>query len=518
MKRRRKQRRKERKSASKGKSTVNDGDSNSVPQEGDYESQGEKKSEEDDESTTSGGDGLSVRKEEVENEGEAEAEGREEASTTVRRIEKGEPQASDGAVTVAQHTTNRPQAQRAFKEGSNAQTYHLVGSSPVTTSSSSEEEVRKPDKKNTPKKHEKPKKPTNTRQIQGAAAHRLGKYSSGSSSLSSSPEARSYFSAVSSSGSSSPQSLRSPPTPAIAIPVQPHSPHFQSPRIAVDPNILADGLGPQTRTTGVGEVTSADRQQTHSGTRGNKCLARNLYGEDVETEGAEEEKTTDQAATPVTVRRRTLTEDATGLQRPVITTGSAPEGDGKGADDNSNHNNINNTQPIITREKRAETAESSSLFLSDDEEEEEEDEEELTAWGKDHQRLPDLQNFDPTSKTSYQLLYLRLPKYSWRWVYFAELENTTTLVLVCSAHAVTGAKGHAIEQQKLDAIRDAVRKILKPYAKYLITKELTHIPILKYPTLSPSVIFSYLPPLSHSYLYQFPGLVHFIFVDRTHNK
>jgi len=469
MKRRRKQRRKERKSTSK------DGDSNSVAQEGDSESPGEKKSGEDDESTTSGGDGLSVKKEDDDDENEGEAG---EESITVRRIEKGEPQTSDEAVTVTQLSPNRP-PQRFFKEGSNAQTYHLIDSSPVTTSSSSEEEVRKPDNKKTPKKVEKPKKiPTNTRQIQGEAAHRLGKYSSGSSSLSSSPEVRSYLSAVSSSGSSSPRSPRSP-TPAIAIPVQPHSPHFQSPRQAVDPNILADGLGPQTPTTGVGEVTSPDRQQTHSGTRGNKNLARNLYGEDAETEGAVEATTTGQAATPVTVRRRTLTEDATGLQRPAIATGSAPEGAAARLNDNSNLNN--NTQPIITREQRAETAESSSLFLSDDEEdEEEEDEEELTAWGKDHQRLPDLQNFDPTSKTSYQLLYLRLPKYAWRWVYFAELENTTTLVLVCSAHAVTGAKGHTIEQQKLDAIRDAVRKILKPYAKYLITKELTHIPILKY--------------------------------------
>lgn len=108
--------------------------------------------------------------------------------------------------------------------------------------------------------------------------------------------------------------------------------------------------------------------------------------------------------------------------------------------------------------------------------------EEFDVTEKDHQLLPDLpdKSFDPTTSTAYQLLYLRLPKYAPRWVYFAELETSITLVVVCSNHPANGAKGDPAERQKLDGIRDKMRKLIKPYADYLITKELTHLPILKY--------------------------------------
>lgn len=91
------------------------------------------------------------------------------------------------------------------------------------------------------------------------------------------------------------------------------------------------------------------------------------------------------------------------------------------------------------------------------------------------------QPFDPETATVYQQLYLRLPKYTQRWVYIAELERATTLVIVCSNHSSTGAKGDKKEKEKLDLIRDSMRTIIDPYAAYLITKEHTHIPILSYP-------------------------------------
>jgi hypothetical protein len=109
------------------------------------------------------------------------------------------------------------------------------------------------------------------------------------------------------------------------------------------------------------------------------------------------------------------------------------------------------------------------------------------------------QPFDPENSTSYKLLHLRTPKYTPRWVYYAELERMTTLVIITSNHPSSGAKGQPAERDRLDEIRDQLRGMIRNYATYLITKEHTHLPVL-------------------SFLHQFPGLIHFIFVDRTFNR
>jgi len=109
------------------------------------------------------------------------------------------------------------------------------------------------------------------------------------------------------------------------------------------------------------------------------------------------------------------------------------------------------------------------------------------------------QPFDPENSTSYKQLYLRTPKYMPRWVYYAELERMTTLVIITSNHPTTGAKGQPAERERLNEIRNRLRAMIRNYATYLITKEHTHLPVV-------------------SFLHQFPGLVHFIFVDRTFNR
>jgi hypothetical protein len=60
--------------------------------------------------------------------------------------------------------------------------------------------------------------------------------------------------------------------------------------------------------------------------------------------------------------------------------------------------------------------------------------------------------------------------------------------------------GKSDEKDKLDKLRVQLREWLrKNYAGYLITKERTHLPIL-------------------TWIHSLPGLVHYIFVDRTTNR
>lgn len=86
-----------------------------------------------------------------------------------------------------------------------------------------------------------------------------------------------------------------------------------------------------------------------------------------------------------------------------------------------------------------------------------------------------------TSDTSYKQIHLRFGnKYYARWVYYAEVERMTTLVLVTSDHPTKGAHGDQQERRRLDSIRDRMRAVVRNYVTYLITKEHTHLPILSY--------------------------------------
>lgn len=107
--------------------------------------------------------------------------------------------------------------------------------------------------------------------------------------------------------------------------------------------------------------------------------------------------------------------------------------------------------------------------------------------------------FDLPTSTAYKMVYLRFGRYAPRWVYYAELAQMTTLVLITNDHPTKGAKGDQKERARLDLIRDRMQLVIKNYAFYLVTKEHAHFPVL-------------------SFLHQFPGLVHFIFVDRTYNR
>ncbi|KAL6068015.1 hybrid polyketide synthetase [Balamuthia mandrillaris] len=110
------------------------------------------------------------------------------------------------------------------------------------------------------------------------------------------------------------------------------------------------------------------------------------------------------------------------------------------------------------------------------------------------------QPFNPENSTIYRTLYLRVPQYESRWVYCAELARSITLVIVMANGTRNNvAKGTEEEMRSLNNIKKQLSSMIRNYATYLITKEHTHLPVL-------------------SFLHQFPGLVHFLFVDRTFNR
>jgi len=91
-------------------------------------------------------------------------------------------------------------------------------------------------------------------------------------------------------------------------------------------------------------------------------------------------------------------------------------------------------------------------------------------------------------------------------VYMAELEPSVTLVIINKPNKAeprtnTTERDEEIKLEKeiLNNIQKSLRKSLKNYIDYFITKERAHLSIL-------------------SYLQQLPGLVHFIFVDRMTNR
>mmetsp|Transcript_41835 Transcript_41835/g.102956 ORF Transcript_41835/g.102956 Transcript_41835/m.102956 type:complete len:524 (+) Transcript_41835:1583-3154(+) len=96
-------------------------------------------------------------------------------------------------------------------------------------------------------------------------------------------------------------------------------------------------------------------------------------------------------------------------------------------------------------------------------------------------------------KTLYKPLYFRLPTYRLRRVYCSELEEHITLVII-------GKTNNDSDREQLNTVRNFLRKsLLKPYALYLTVRANTHLTMV-------------------SYLYQMPGLVHFVFIDRTNNR
>jgi Third Longin domain of FUZ, MON1 and HPS1 len=94
------------------------------------------------------------------------------------------------------------------------------------------------------------------------------------------------------------------------------------------------------------------------------------------------------------------------------------------------------------------------------------------------------------------------------WCYFGELQDPISVVIVNSASSVRasqrdeqappsdGCTGSAEERDRLTEKQAFIKRALVNYIDYLVTKERAHLSIL-------------------SFLHQLPGLIHFIFVDRT---
>eukprot|EP01119_Soliformovum_irregulare_P025989 TRINITY_DN9775_c0_g1_i1.p1 TRINITY_DN9775_c0_g1~~TRINITY_DN9775_c0_g1_i1.p1 ORF type:complete len:745 (-),score=195.48 TRINITY_DN9775_c0_g1_i1:57-2144(-) len=100
----------------------------------------------------------------------------------------------------------------------------------------------------------------------------------------------------------------------------------------------------------------------------------------------------------------------------------------------------------------------------------------------------------PVKKKVYSIVHLRSPSYNPYWVYCAEIEQNVSLILV-----TRNMSGNDDEREELHRVQNSVRSILKNYLDYLIIRETTHLSVL-------------------SYVHQLPGLIHFIFVDRSLNK
>eukprot|EP00002_Diphylleia_rotans_P027496 TRINITY_DN5513_c0_g1_i1.p1 TRINITY_DN5513_c0_g1~~TRINITY_DN5513_c0_g1_i1.p1 ORF type:complete len:598 (-),score=128.82 TRINITY_DN5513_c0_g1_i1:220-2013(-) len=96
-------------------------------------------------------------------------------------------------------------------------------------------------------------------------------------------------------------------------------------------------------------------------------------------------------------------------------------------------------------------------------------------------------------KCYFEPLYLRTPQYARCWVYASELTESTTLVIINS-----NTDGNEQEKKRLDTVRKSVLHRLRTYMSFIETRGDTHITML-------------------SFLHMFPGLVHFIFVDRISN-
>jgi len=101
---------------------------------------------------------------------------------------------------------------------------------------------------------------------------------------------------------------------------------------------------------------------------------------------------------------------------------------------------------------------------------------------------------EPPAEPVYASIFLRTPNYTPYWVYTAEIERDVTLVVVNK-----NSNGSVEEREHLNVLLNSLRHSMKNYIDYLIIKERTHISAL-------------------SYVHQLPGLIHFIYVDRTLNK
>lgn len=101
---------------------------------------------------------------------------------------------------------------------------------------------------------------------------------------------------------------------------------------------------------------------------------------------------------------------------------------------------------------------------------------------------------DDVEQTFFEQLHLRPPQYVPCWVYATQIAPETSLVVISP-----NAKGSDREKERMHNTRKYVQRSLESYLSFLVTKGQTHVTML-------------------SYLHQFPGLVHFVFVDRTSNQ
>lgn len=104
------------------------------------------------------------------------------------------------------------------------------------------------------------------------------------------------------------------------------------------------------------------------------------------------------------------------------------------------------------------------------------------------------QNTSSTHGTGMNMSQLPTYTFTPHSVFFAELDNSVTLVIVNKQ-----PKPSEEDREKLQHVQRNIKKSLRNYLDYFITKDKAHLSIL-------------------SYLQQLPGLIHFIFVDRVSNR
>jgi len=108
---------------------------------------------------------------------------------------------------------------------------------------------------------------------------------------------------------------------------------------------------------------------------------------------------------------------------------------------------------------------------------------------------PSLKNAGPPD-TLFETLHLKIPRHFPHFVYCTKLEQSITLIVINKKEP---ANDDPNTREQLRTVKLAVKKSLQNFMGFLLTKETTHLSMLPF-------------------MNQYPGLVHFIFVDRVRNR